>query len=104
MVGRKRIVNLRGRIDYSTRSVDLDVRFPELTTMPSRLIEYGYVACTVTSAPCVHTDVTVTLSFVWSRSVADARTRLIAAPDGSETERPTDAWRAPARTASVNVM
>ena len=33
------------------RSVVVLVRFPDATTMPSRLIEYGYVALTTTSLP-----------------------------------------------------
>ena len=49
-------------VAHSTRSVDCETRFPLCTTIPSRLMLYGYFARTVTSAPCVQMDVTVTPS------------------------------------------
>ena len=66
-------------------------------------MEYGYEALTVTFAPWSQVEETFTMSFVWSSPEAAVRVLLTAAPTGSATERPTVAWREPARTASVSV-
>src|SRR5271169_4367724 len=81
---------------HSTRSVVLEVKLPAVTTQPSRLIEYGYVAVTVTSVPAAQAEFTVTLRFDWLRSAADVRTAVVAAPVGSASFRETAAMRAPA--------
>src|SRR5581483_1049070 len=68
-------------IGYSTRSVVVLVRFPEATTIPSRLIEYGYVGETVTGSPASQSAVTVTDNLLVSRPLDDC-TRAVVCPTG----------------------
>src|SRR5207244_5191823 len=88
---------------HSTRSVvELEMR-PDFTTKPRRLIAYGYVALTVTSAAGCHVEVTVTFRSLCLRSLAEARTSAATAPAGFCCSRPTAPLRAPARVASTLV-
>ena len=59
---------------HSTRSVVVLERRPDLEMIPNRLMEYGYVALTVTSSPGCHVEVQVADRSDALRFVADART------------------------------
>src|SRR4029453_16776452 len=86
----------------STRSVVELESWPDLLMIPNRLIEYGYVAVTTTSAPGCQVEVQEALRSLALRLVAELRTAVTHAPAGLGRRRDTAAFRAPARVASVS--
>ncbi len=92
-------------LDHSRRSFIVLLSFPEATTQPSRLIEYGYWVVTTTSLPAVVqlAESIDTSSFEVSRPPAAAMTAVFASSTVAPPTRTVIALRAPTREASVSV-
>ena len=95
---------LRPRRGRATRPVPWSWRVivPEATTTPITLIDHGYDADTVASAPCAQLDVTVTPRFAWFRFAAEFLTALTVAVVASGVQpRTTDGGLARAGAGGV---